>query len=143
MTSLALNPYNQSILTTGSGTLYRYETDFFDIKTSGLYTFDISDTDIFKNVDIENIMVHCIAKVITATGGYEVDDIVYAQYSNYNGNTSNDEIGSAIWIKSSGVLGIKFGNDSSYVSASPNNSYNGSLDKTDVNVKLVLEGYVK
>ena len=118
----------------------KWETDYFDIAPSGLYSFDLSNTP-FANTPREAINIQMVGKVKTAHNGFKVDDYVYPQYANYNGNTGGSEQGSTPYI-SSNVLSIRFGNDGWFVSAAPNGPAKG-LGVTHVKVKLMLTALIK
>ena len=118
----------------------KWETDFFDIAPSGLYSFDLSNTP-FANIPREAINIQMIGKVKTAKNGFKVDDYVYPQFANYNGNTGKTEQGSTPYI-SGNVLSIRFGNESWFVAAVPNSGASG-LGKTQVKVKLILTALIE
>ena len=118
----------------------KWETDYFDIAPSGLYSFDLSNTP-FANIPREAINIQMVGKVKTAQNGFKVDDYVYPQFANYIGSTGGMEGGSTPYI-SSNVLSIRFGNDPWFVAASPNGPA-GWLDKTNVKVKLILTALIE
>ena len=120
--------------------IIKWETDYFDIKPSGLYSFDLSNTP-FANIPREAINIQMVGKVKTAQNGFKVDDYVYPQFANYNGNTSGSEQGSTPYIRGN-VLSIRFGNEDWIVAASPNAPAKG-LSKTNVKVKLILTALIK
>lgn len=125
---------------TTPGNIIKWETDYFDIAPSGLYSFDLSNTP-FANIPREAINIQMVGKVKTAQSGFKVDDYVYPQFTNYNGNTSISEVGSTPYI-SGNVLSIKFGDDGWFVSATPNGTALG-LAKTNVKVKLILTALIE
>ena len=118
----------------------KWETDFFDIAPSGLYSFDLSNTP-FANIPREAINIQMVGKVKTAQNGYKVDDYVWPQFANYNGSTGGYEMGSTPNI-SGNVLSIRFGNESWFVAATPNGPANG-LSRTNVKVKLILTALIE
>ena len=118
----------------------KWETDFFDIKPSGLYSFDLSNTP-FANIPREAINIQMVGKVKTAQNGFKVDDYIYPQFANYNGSTQDTEYGSTPYI-SGNVLSIRFGNESGFVAATPNDPVKG-LSKTNVKVKLILTALIE
>ena len=122
------------------GNIIKWETDYFDIAPSGLYSFDLSNTP-FANIPREAINIQMVGKVKTAQNGFKVDDYVYPQFDNYFGKGSDTEIGSTPYI-SSNVLSIRFGNSSYFVVSAPNNPTAG-LAKTNVKVKLILTALIK
>ena len=122
------------------GNIIKWETDYFDIAPSGLYSFDLTNTP-FANISREAINVQMVGKVKTAQNGFKVDDYVYPQFANYNGKTADDEIGSTPYI-SGNVLSIRFGNDDSFVISGPNGA-TVWLGKTAVKVKLILTALIK
>lgn len=125
---------------TTPGNIIKWETDYFDIAPSGLYSFDLSNTP-FANIPREAINIQMVGKVKTAQSRFKVDDYVYPQFTNYNGNTSRSEVGSTPYI-SGNVLSIKFGDDGWFVSATPNGTALG-LAKTNVKVKLILTALIE
>lgn len=125
---------------TTPGNIIKWETDYFDIKPSGLYSFDLSNTP-FANIPREAINIQMVGKVKTAQNGYKVDDYVWPQYANYNGNTSGSEQGSTPYI-SGNVLSIRFGNEGWFVAAVPNGPVKG-LNTTNVKVKLILTALIE
>ena len=120
--------------------LIYWETDYFDIAPSGLYSFDLSNTD-FANISKDAIDVQMIARVKTAQNGFNVGDYIYPQFANYVGSTSSEEIGSTPYI-SGNVLSIRFGNTSELVTAGPNGAISG-IYKAYVKVKLMLTTWIK
>ena len=125
---------------TTPGNIIKWETDFFDIAPSGLYSFDLSNTP-FANIPREAINIQMVGKVKTAQSGFKVDDYIYPQFDNYFGNGSDVEIGSTPYI-SGNVLSIRFGNSSYFVIATPNGPTTG-LTKTNVKVKLILTALIE
>lgn len=125
---------------TTPGNIIKWETDFFDIAPSGLYSFDLSNTP-FANIPREAINIQMVGKVKTAQNGFKVDDYVWPQFANYIGSTGGMEGGSTPYI-SSNVLSIRFGNDPWFVAASPNGPA-GWLDKTNVKVKIILTALIE
>ena len=125
---------------TTPGNIIKWETDFFDIAPSGLYSFDLSNTP-FANIPREAINIQMVGKVKTAQSGFKVDDYVYPQFANYNGNTSGSEQGSTPYI-SGNVLSIRFGNEGWFVAAVPNGPVKG-LNTTNVKVKLILTALIE
>lgn len=123
------------------GNIIKWETDYFDIAPSGLYSFDLSNTP-FTNVPREAINIQMVGKVKTAQNGFKVDDYVYPQFGNYVGTVSKvHEAGSTPYI-SGNVLSIRFGDDESFVVPGPNGA-TGWLGKTNVKVKLILTALIK
>ena len=120
--------------------IIKWETDYFDIAPSGLYSFDLSNTP-FANIPREAINIQMVGKVKTAQNGFKVDDYVYPQFANYNGNTGRTEQGSTTYI-SGNVLSIKFGNESWFVAATPNGVASGFVKK-NVKVKLILTALIE
>lgn len=125
---------------TTPGNIIKWETDFFDIAPSGLYSFDLSNTP-FANTPREAINIQMVGKVKTAQNGFKVDDYVYPQFGNYVGKVSKNEAGSTPYI-SGNVLSIRFGDDDSFVIPGPNGA-TGWLAKTNVKVKLILTALIK
>ena len=126
---------------TTPGNIIKWETDFFDIKPSGLYSFDLSNTP-FANISREAINIQMVAKVKTAQNGFKVDDYVYPQFCNYVGTVSKTkEAGSTSYI-SGNVLSIRFGDDGAFVVSGPNGA-TGWLAKTNVKVKLILTALIE
>ena len=122
------------------GNIIKWETDFFDIAPSGLYSFDLSNTP-FANIPREAINIQMVGKVKTAQNGYKVGDYVYPQFDNFVGKVSKNEAGSTPYI-SGNVLSIRFGDDDSFVIPGPNGA-TGWLGKTHVKVKLILTALIK
>lgn len=122
------------------GNIIKWETDYFDIAPSGLYSFDLSNTP-FANIPREAINIQMVGKVKKTESGFKVDDYVYPQFNNYFGNGSDVEIGSTPYI-SGNVLSIRFGNSSYFVVPVPNNPTAG-LGKTNVKVKLILTALIE
>ena len=121
--------------------IIKWETDFFDIKPSGLYSFDLSNT-AFANISREAINIQMVAKVKTAQNGYKVGDYVYPQFNNYVGaNSRTKEAGSTPYI-SGNVLSIRFGDDEAFTVSGPNGA-TGWLGKTNVKVKLILTALIE
>ena len=120
--------------------IIKWETDYFDIVPSGLYSFDLSNTPA-ANIPREAINIQMVGKVKTAQNEFKVDDYVYPQFDNYFGNGSDVEIGSTPYI-SGNVLSIRFGNSSYFVVPAPNNPTAG-LAKTNVKVKLILTALIE
>ena len=125
---------------TTPGNIIKWETDFFDIAPSGLYSFDLSSTP-FANIPREAINIQMVGKVKTAQNGFKVDDYIYPQFANFNGNIANVEEGSTLYI-SSNVLSICFGNGNSFVVSGPNGAILGII-KTNVKVKLILTALIE
>lgn len=126
---------------TTPGNIIKWETDYFDIAPSGLYSFDLSNTP-FANIPREAINIQMVGKVKTAQSGFEVDDYVWPQFSNYVGTVSKTkEAGSTPYI-SGNVLSIRFGDDDSFVVPGPNGA-TGWLAKTNVKVKLILTALIE
>ena len=119
--------------------IIKWETDFFDIAPSGLYSFDLSNTH-FANIPREAINIQMVGKVKTAQNGFKVDDYVYPQFANYF-NVGDVEMGSTPYISGS-VLSIRFGGSSYFVVASANGPKTG-LSKTNVKVKLILTALIE
>ena len=124
---------------TTPGNIIKWETDFFDIKPSGLYSFDLSNTP-FANIPREAINIQMVGKVKTAQSGFKVDDYVWPQFANYFG-TGGSEMGSTPYI-SGNVLSIKFGGDAWFLAATPNGPTAG-LSKTNVKVKIILTALIE
>ena len=124
---------------TTPGNIIKWETDFFDIAPSGLYSFDLSNTP-FANIPREAINIQMVGKVKTAQNGFKVDDYVYPQFANYIGSSAN-EIGSTPYIRDN-VLSIRFGNDNAFVVSGPNGAVSGIL-KTNVKVKIILTALIE
>ena len=120
--------------------IIKWETDFFDIAPSGLYSFDLSNTP-FANIPREAINIQMVGKVKTAQNGFKVDDYVYPQFANYIGSTGGMEGGSTPYI-SGNVLSIRFGNDPWFLGSTPNGPASG-IDKTNVKVKLILTALIE
>ena len=118
---------------TTPGNIIKWETDYFDIAPSGLYSFDLSNT-AFVNIPREAINIQMVGKVKTAQNGFKVDNYVYPQFGNYVGKVSKNEAGSTPYI-SGNVLSIRFGDDDSFVISGPNGATSW-LAKTNVKVKL-------
>lgn len=138
-----VNADTQGNVTVSSLDGYRliyWETDYFDIASSGLYSFDLSNTD-FANISKDTITVQMVGKVKTAQNGFKVGDYVYPQFANYVGASANDENGSTPYI-SGNVLSIRFGNDIVFVNAGPNGALYG-VYKENVKVKLILTTWIK
>ena len=125
---------------TTPGNIIKWETDYFDIAPSGLYSFDLSNT-AFANIPREAINIQMVGKVKTAQVGFKVDDYIYPQFANYIGNTGGLEIGSTPYI-SGNVLSIRFGGDKFFVSAGPNGAFS-CIEKANVKVKLMLTAWIK
>lgn len=125
---------------TTPGNIIKWETNFFDIEPSGLYSFDLSNTP-FANIPREAINIQMVGKVKEAQDGFKVDDYVYPQFANYNGNTSSTEQGSTPYIRGN-VLSIKFGNENWFVAAAPDSTALG-INKTNIKVKLILTALIK
>ena len=124
------------------GNIIKWETDYFDIAPSGLYSFDLSNTP-FANIPREAINIQMVGKVKTAQNGFNVDDYVYPQFANYVGTVSKTkEAGSTPYI-SGNVLSIRFGDDDdSFVVPGPNGATSW-LGKTRVKVKLILTALIE
>ena len=121
--------------------IIKWETDFFDVKPSALYSFDLSNTP-FVNISREAINIQMVGKVKTAQNGYKVGDYVYPQFCNYVGaNSKTKEAGSTPYI-SGNVLSIRFGDDEAFVVSGPNGA-TGWLAKTNVKVKLILTALIE
>ena len=127
-------------LTALKDNIIKWETDYFDIAPSGLYSFDLSNTP-FANIPREAINIQMVGKVKTAQNGFKVDDYIYPQFANYNGNTGSTEQGSTPYI-SGNVLSIRFGDDDSFVVCGPNGA-TGWLGKKNVKVKLILTALIE
>ena len=125
---------------TTPGNIVKWETDFFDIAPSGLYSFDLSNTP-FANIPREAINIQMVGKVKTAQSGFKVDDYVYPQFANYNGASGGYEMGSTPYI-SGNVLSIRFGNETYFVAATPNGPVSG-LTMPNVKVKLILTALIE
>lgn len=124
------------------GNIIKWETDYFDIAPSGLYSFDLSNTP-FANIPREAINIQMVGKVKTAQNGFKVDDYVYPQFCNFVGKVSKNEAGSTPYI-SGNVLSIRFGDDDSFVIPGPNGGSGTSwLGKTNVKVKLILTALIE
>lgn len=131
----------KSDVTELKGNISKWETDYFDIAPSGLYSFDLSNTP-FANIPREAINIQIVGKVKTAQNGFKVDDYVYPQFANYVGTVSKTkEAGSTPYI-SGNVLSIRFGDDDSFVVSGPNGATSW-LGKTRVKVKLILTALIK
>ena len=128
-----------SVFTT-PGNIIKWESDYFDIAPSGLYSFDLTNTP-FANIPREVINIQMVGKIKTAQNGFKVGDYIYPQFSNYIGDTGSSEVGSTPYI-SGNVLSIRFGNSSSFVVSGPNNPTAG-LTKINVKVKLILTALIK
>lgn len=115
-----------------------YETDWFDIAASGLYSFNLSGKPI-ANIDFGNIDVQLLGKVKTAQNGYVVGDIIYPQFANYVGNTSGQEFGSTIWFSGT-TMSVRFGKDKSFVAAGPAGGEK-YIYKANVQCKIRLKGW--
>ena len=127
---------------TTPGNIVKWETDFFDIAPSGLYSFDLSNTP-FANVPREAINIQMVGKVKTAQNGFKTDDYVYPQFNNFVGKVSKNEAGSTPYI-SGNVLSIRFGDDDSFVIPGPNGGSGTSwLGKTNVKVKIILTALIE
>ena len=123
------------------GNISKWETDYFDIAPSGLYSFDLSNTP-FANIPREAINIQMVGKVKTAQNGFKVDDYVYPQFANYVGTVSKTkEAGSTPYI-SGNVLSIRFGDDEAFVVSGPNGATSW-LGKINVKVKLILTALIK
>ena len=122
------------------GNIIKWETDYFDIAPSGLYSFDLSNTPL-ANIPREAINIQMVGKVKTAQNGFNVGDYVYSQFANYVGSTANREVGSTPYI-SGNVLSIRFGDDDSFVIPGPNGA-TGWLGKINVKVKLILTALIE
>ena len=125
---------------TTPGNIIKWETDFFDIKPSGLYSFDLSNTP-FANIPREAINIQMVGKVKTAHNGFNVDDYVWPQFSNYLGS-GESEVGSTPRIRGN-VLSIRFGNNQTFVVSGPNGASTSWLGKTNVKVKLILTALIE
>ena len=125
---------------TTPGNIIKWETDFFDIAPNGLYSFDLSNTP-FANIPREAINIQMVGKVKTAQSGFKVDDYVWPQFANFNGNIANAEEGSTPYI-SGNVLSIRFGNGNSFVVSGPNGPV-AAIIKTNVKVKLILTALIE
>lgn len=126
---------------TTPGNIIKWETDFFDIAPSGLYSFDLSNTP-FANIPREAINIQMVAKVKKTESGFKVDDYVWPQFNNYVGTTSNVyEAGSTPYI-SGNVLSIRFGDNESFVVPGPNGPA-GWLSKLNVKVKIILTALIE
>lgn len=124
----------------GSYRLIYWETDYFDIDPSGLYSFDLSNTP-FANISKDTINVQMVAKVKTAQNGYKVGDYIYPQFVNYIGNVEYMEMGSIPYI-SGNMLSIRFGNSPSFVFSGPAGAI-ADISKANVKVKLMLTTWIK
>lgn len=118
--------------------LITYETDWFDIAASGLYSFDLAGTSI-ANLDFSDLEVKLIGKVKTAQNSYEVGDIIYPQFANYIGNTSGTETGSTIYFRGT-TMNIRFGNAPEFVNAGPAGTTK-LINKANVQCKIRLKGW--
>lgn len=127
-----------NVLTT-PGNIIKWETDYFDIAPSGLYSFDLSNTP-FANIPREAINIQMVGKVKTAQNGFKVDDYVYPQFANYFA-AGNTEIGSTPYI-SGNVLSIRFGDSANFVIAAPGGP-EVVVAKTNVKVKLILTALIE
>ena len=123
------------------GNISKWETDYFDIAPSGLYSFDLSNTP-FANIPREAINIQMVGKVKTAQNGFKVDDYVYPQFANFVGKVSSaNEAGSTPYIRGN-VLSIRFGDDDSFVVPGPDGATSW-LGKINVKVKLILTALIK
>ena len=126
--NLCINPED---LPGGQG-LQTWESDWFDIAASGVYNFthNLALTEPWK------CQPRVVAKVKTAQAGWEVDDIVFGDGSNYIGSTASAEIGWAICISQNSALGT-FGNTGNYV-CNKKDGGTETLSKTSVKCKLLI-----
>ena len=124
---------------TTPGNIIKWETDYFDIAPSGLYSFDLSNTP-FANIPREAINIQMVGKVKTSVSGFNVGDYIWPQFNNYFGS-GETEMGSTPYI-SGNVLSIRFGNSAWFVAATPNGGASG-LGKTQVKVKLILTALIE
>lgn len=117
----------------------RYETDWFAIAAKGLYSFDISAENVFELFQTGRYPnCYLIAKVITAAGDFEVGDIIYPQYRDYIGNTASRAKDIAIGIKTTGVLQVRAGIETSLI-VNNANGY-GQLPLANCEFKIIIEG---
>ena len=82
-----------------------------------------------------------VGKVKTAQNGFKVDDYIYPQFANYNGNTGSKELGSTPYI-SGNVLSIRFGNSQSFVTVVSNGAVY-DIYKENIKVKLILTALIE
>lgn len=117
----------------------RYETDWFTVALSQLYTFDISSEKIFELFNKKQYPnVHLIAQVVTATGDFEVGDIIYPENKDYVGNAASKSTDIAICVKNSGILQVRIGNDG-YLIVANSNGYT-RIPMTSCKYKIIMEG---
>ena len=86
-----------------------------------------------------HIFMEMIGKVIDATSNYKVGDIVYPQFTNYNGSTGNKEEGQSVYF-SGNTLTYAQGNSDSWVGIGANGGH-GTLRVSDVQIKIILRRF--
>ena len=115
-----------------------YDTGYFSIGTSKTYNFDLTGTDL-ENVSKDNVNVRLVAKVVTASDGYEVGDIVQpsAAIDNPSPSEFDSRIDVCIYIRGN-TLYIRSGANP-YLSI-----HNGTawLQKANVQIKAVLTAFI-
>ena len=100
-----------NVLTT-PGNIIKWESDFFDIGPSKTLSFDLTGT-VFENEERSNINFQLVAKVKKGNNILQTGDILFTDYNNFNGSTTNYEIGSYSYIRDK-KLYIHFGNSDAF-----------------------------
>ena len=117
----------------GTGTGMRvWESDWFDIAASRAYTFQ-------HNLNLASPWTcspRLVARVKTAQANWAVGDIIFAEGSNYIGDTANQEIGWAVSL-SADTVHVTFGNFGSFMGNNKNGGHLG-ISKSNVECKLVF-----
>lgn len=115
-----------------------FESDWFDIASSGKYDFDVSDIKSLINIDPEQRCIKLWAKVKTASGEWQVGDILSLDTTNYTGLTSDSEMGSVSYWRNN-VLSVSLGSDSYLLANSPSGgTATTKLLKSDVQLKVIV-----
>ncbi len=117
----------------GGGGLRTWESDWFDIAASGVYTFthNLGLTDAWK------CRPTIVGQVTTAENGWDAGDIIFADGSNYTGATATNEVGWAICISENDAH-VTFGNSTAFIQNKKTGGY-GPLYKNKVRCKLLID----
>ena len=119
--------------------IVKWESSWFSCADSSSVSWNLSSAGMSAS-NANLIIPEIIGKVITADGNYAVNDIVYGQWSNYVGSSSNQEMGYSLTFTGSTLM-FSVGNAANWTAVKKGGGKD-NLENTACQYKVILRRFV-
>lgn len=115
-----------------------WESGWVSVADSASYSWNVSSAGMSAST-ANKIVPEILGKVVTADGNYAVNDVVYGQWSNYVGSSSNREMGYSLTFTGSTLM-FSAGNDANWTAVKKGGGKDNLLT-ANVQYKIILRRY--